>query len=163
MAAIFGIAFTVLIIWSNVYKTNNPVCPDDFRDPQQEITAFSEWIDDFYKKNPNVTMTEMTRARVDFWRDNNCTEALKRYDDYMAGNTDENTKRLIEINIDDEARKAQIIPICPNEYDNQENYIKAAGEWLNDFYHKNPTSTKDEVLSARMDFLLENGCEDLSH
>ena len=41
-------------------------------------------------------MEEMSRARVDFWIDNNCKEALKRYADYMSGNMDDETKQLIE-------------------------------------------------------------------
>lgn len=42
------------------------------------------------------------KYRRNFWRESNCTGALKRYEDYMAGNVDEETKRLIETVIKDE-------------------------------------------------------------
>ena len=80
----------------------------------------------------------------------------------MAGNVDEETKQLIEMVIKEEVIKNQRTPVCPDEYENQEDYIKAVGEWLGDFYDKNPNITKDEMLSARKNFLFENGCKELS-
>jgi len=74
----------------------NPICPDDFKDPEQEVAAFDEWAKDFMYKNPTATIKEFSKARRDFYLENNCKEALKRYDDYMAGNVDEETKQLIE-------------------------------------------------------------------
>ena len=41
-------------------------------------------------------MSEMSMARKDFYIENSCKEALKRYESYMAGNVDEETKQLIE-------------------------------------------------------------------
>ena len=77
-------------------------CPDDFKNSKEEIAFFSKWLDNFYSKKPNATMKEMSRARVDFWIDNNCKEALKRYADYMSGNVDDETKQLIETIIKEE-------------------------------------------------------------
>lgn len=77
-------------------EQTNPVCPDDFKDPKQEIASFVKWSEKFWEDNPSATMSDFSQARVNFWRENKCAEALKRYDDYMAGNMDEETKRLIE-------------------------------------------------------------------
>ncbi|KKS44993.1 MAG: hypothetical protein UV10_C0036G0002 [Candidatus Azambacteria bacterium GW2011_GWA1_42_19] len=159
---ILGILLVVGVTVSMVYKSNNPICPDDFKDPKREIAAFSEWGKEFWENNPNATVSDFSQARVDFWRENNCTKALKRYEDYMAGNVDEETKQLIEMVIKEEVIKNQRTPVCPDEYENQEDYIKAVGEWLGDFYDKNPNITKDEMLSARKNFLFENGCKELS-
>ena len=137
-----------------------PICPDDFKDPKKEIASFSKWTDEFYQNNPKATMKEMSDARVAFWRDNNCNEALKRYDAYIAGNIDGETKQLIEMVAKEELLKNQRAPICPDEYENQESYIEAVGQWAGDFYDKNPNTTKEEVLSARKDFLIRSGCKE---
>lgn len=87
-------------------EQTNPICPDDFEDPKQEIASFVKWGEEFWVDNPSATVSDFSQARINFWRENNCTEALKRYEDYMAGNVDEETKRLIEIVIKEEMKKA---------------------------------------------------------
>lgn len=154
------LAFGVYV--NNGYKYNKPICPDDFKDPKQEIASFTQWVKEFAEKYPNATNSDLSKARKDFYIKNNCTEALKRYDDYMAGNIDEDTKKLIEMVIKQEMAENKRVPVCPDEYENQEDYIKVAGEWLGNFYDKNPNTTKEEMLSARMNFLIENGCRDMS-
>ncbi len=49
-------------------------------------------------------------------------------------------------------------PICPFDFTDKGEYIKDLGSWLDDYYRKNPNTTKENVLKARMDFLLESGC-----
>ena len=158
---ILGAILAIGVAVSMVYKSNNSICPDDFKDPKQEIASFSEWVKEFTEKYPNATNSDLSKARRDFYIENNCTEALKRYDDYMAGNVDEKTKKLIEMVIKEEIITNQRTPICPDEYKNQEDYLKDVAVWLGDFYDKNPNTTKDEMLSARMNFLIENGCREL--
>ena len=145
-----------------VWKSNNPICPDDFKDPKQEIASFEKWANDFYDKNPSASIAEMSKARVNFWTDNNCKEALQRVKDYESGKVDKETQQLIEMTIREEMIKNKRTPICPDEYENEEDYLKDVEQWLGDFYDKNPNTTKDEILSARKNFLLENGCKELS-
>lgn len=80
-------------------QSNQPICPDDFKDPKLEIASFTEWANKFWENNPNATTLDFSQARVNFLRENNCTQALKRYDDYMAGNVDKETQQLIEMTI----------------------------------------------------------------
>lgn len=159
---ILAILIVVGVAINMVWKSNNPICPDDFKDPKQEIASFEKWVNDFYDNNPSASITEMSKARVDFWTENNCKEALQRVKDYKSGKVDKETQQLIEMTIREEMIKNKITPICPDEYENEEDYIKAVGQWLGDFYDKNPNTTKDEILSARKNFLIESGCKELS-
>jgi len=79
----------------------------------------------------------------------------------MAGNVDEETKQLIEMIAKEELIKNKRAPICPDEYENQESYVEAVGQWASDFYDKNPNTTKEEVLSARKAFLIKNDCKEI--
>ena len=76
-----------------VFISKNPVCPDDFETSEEKTIAFEKWVDDFYNKNPEATISEMSKARVDFWEDNNCKEALKRYADYVGEKVDKEKKQ----------------------------------------------------------------------
>lgn len=49
-------------------------------------------------------------------------------------------------------------PICPLDYKDQEVYMEDLANWTIDYYRKNPNTTKEQALKARMDFLLESGC-----
>lgn len=53
-------------------------------------------------------------------------------------------------------------PICPLDFKNQEEYLETVVSWLNNYYKTNPDASKEEVLTARMDYLLEMGCVDMS-
>jgi len=74
------------------YKANKPICPNDFPTSEERVTTTIKWIDDFYNNNPNASVVELSKARVDFYIKHNCKEALQRFEDYMAGNTDKETK-----------------------------------------------------------------------
>ena len=159
---ILVVLIVVGVVINMVWKSNNPICPDDFKDPKQEIASFEKWANDFYDKNPSASIAEMSKARVNFWTDNNCKEALQRVKDYESGKVDKETQQLIEMTIREEMIKNKRTPICPDEYENEEDYLKDVEQWLGDFYDKNPNTTKDEILSARKNFLLGNGCKELS-
>ena len=145
------------------YKTNNPICPDDFKDSKQKIALFTEWGKEFWENNPNATVRDFSKARVNFWKENNCTEALKRYDDYMAGNVDEDTKKLIEDVITEEMAKNQENSACPNDFVSIGEEFISFGEWWEDFTISNPDASMPEMLRERRNFYIENNCiEDLA-
>lgn len=76
----------------------NPLakCPQDYENSDEKIAAFEKWTNDFYDKNPNASLGDFSEARKDFYIQNNCKEALQRYEDYRAGNVDPKTKEMIE-------------------------------------------------------------------
>lgn len=75
------------------------ICPDDF--PQgdageaAQMAAIDKWTNDFYDANPGASLTAWSAARYQFWVDNNCTAALKRYSEYQAGNADPATMQRV--------------------------------------------------------------------
>ena len=102
----------LILIMVGINKTYpiNPVCPDDFKDSNAKIASFSEWVKDFTEKYPNATNSDLSKARREFYVKNNCMTSLKRYDDYVAGNVDKETKQLIEMVIKEELKKAGQLP-----------------------------------------------------
>ncbi len=88
-----------------VSKPKSPVCPNDSKDSRVETVSFYGWLEGFIDDNQSFPGKEMSRARVDFWIDNNCKEALKMYADYMSGNVDKETQQLIEMVIKEEIKK----------------------------------------------------------
>ena len=54
-------------------------------------------------------------------------------------------------------------PICPLDFEDKNEYVESAANWLIDYLKKNPeASSEEEVLKARADYLLEMGCVDMS-
>jgi len=83
---------------------NSPKCPEDFSNSEEKVSAFDKWTKNFYEKNPDASIGDLVDARNNYYRENNCTEALKRYNDYIAGDVDSGIKQMIE-EIVDEALK----------------------------------------------------------
>lgn len=77
-------------------KSNNPICPDDFKDSNQKVASFSKWVKEFTEKYPNATDSDLSEARKNFYIENNCTEELKRYNEYVSGNVDQETSQLTQ-------------------------------------------------------------------
>jgi len=153
-----GLLVVGAVVVSMVYKSHNPICPDDFKDSEKEIASFSKWTDEFYQNNPNATIKEMSQARVAFWRENNCKEALKRYDDYMAGNADEETKQLIETATKETMIKNQVTPICPDDFEDISEEFLTFYDWWKNFIANNPNASMLEMLRERRNFYVKNNC-----
>lgn len=52
-------------------------------------------------------------------------------------------------------------PTCPLDFKDSEEYVKTVADWLSDYYKKNPDASREEVMNARMDYLLKMGCVDM--
>lgn len=135
-----------------------PICPDDFKDSNEKIASFSEWVKEFTEKYPNATDSDLSRARKSFYIENNCTEALKRYEDYIAGNVDKKTKQMIEGVIKEAILKKQINPICPSDIEDSKERTGRFTYWLGEFEHKNPNASIKETAEARKDFYIKYNC-----
>jgi hypothetical protein len=79
------------------YRVKAPICPDDFKTAEESTAAFIIWENNFYKNNPNALLADMGNARKDFYIQNNCTEALKRYN----GNVDTETKTVVDTTLNE--------------------------------------------------------------
>jgi hypothetical protein len=137
-----------------VYKSNNPICPNDFKDSKKKITFLHEWSEEFLKNNPDASIADISKARVDFWIDNNCKEVLRKYANGMV------EKYSTEILKELQSKKTSI---CSDEYKNRGDYLIAVTQWFGDFYDKHPADiTRDEMLFARKNFLIESDCKETS-
>ena len=67
-------------------------CPDDYGNDDagsaEYMVAMDKWTNDFFDAHPGATLSDWSRARHQFWVDNNCTAALQRYEDAKAFNAD---------------------------------------------------------------------------
>lgn len=67
-------------------------CPDDFADDDagsaEYLAAINQWTNDFYDTHPGATLSEWSRARYQFWVDNDCVEALRGYREVKEGSAD---------------------------------------------------------------------------
>jgi len=72
------------------------ICPDDFKNSQAKVNAFKVWVDDFFTKNPEANLFDMSIARKEFYEKNNCINALKRFNDYTSGKLDSKTYKTVD-------------------------------------------------------------------
>lgn len=70
-------------------------CPDSFTNSDEKIADLKKFSDAYYVQHPNATEVDLSEEMVNQWKANNCTEALKRYNDYLSGNVDANTKATL--------------------------------------------------------------------
>lgn len=91
-----GIVVLVAVITFVSYgsKSSNSLakCPQDFTDSDEKNADFDRWAKDFYDKNPTASVVDLAKARVNYYKENNCTEAIKRFEDFTAGRVDEKTR-----------------------------------------------------------------------
>jgi hypothetical protein len=71
-------------------------CPDDYKTSEEQMTALNEWTNNFYDDHPGASLGDWNRARYQFWVDNRCTEALKRYNEAKSGKADPETMNFIK-------------------------------------------------------------------
>ena len=132
-------------------------CPDDFKDPEEEIASFTAWVKEFTEKYPNATNSDLAEARRSFYVENNCAEALKRHDDYISGNVDEQTRRLIETVIKEEMLKKST---CPFDFKDRNERNSSFVEWEKEFRKNNPSANISDMAKARKQFYIENNCKE---
>jgi len=93
---IAGLLISVVVMVNWVYKTNNPICPDDYNDPNEQAAALDKWLGSFYDSNPDATIAEMGEARKDFFVKHHCKEALQRLEDIQSGKADPEIVQMID-------------------------------------------------------------------
>lgn len=94
------LAFVVFV--KNDFKMDSSLCPDNIENSEEKIAAFDNWTTEFYNNNPDATISDLSKARKDFYAKNGCTEVLERMKDYESGTIDEETRQLIEGVINEE-------------------------------------------------------------
>ena len=87
--------------FSPVYSVINqqPICPDDYATAEEQTAAMGKWENEFFDSHQEALLMEMAQARLQFYKDNNCTAALQRYEDAKNGKADPETLQMIKSKI----------------------------------------------------------------
>ncbi len=80
-------------------------CSDEYADTDagsaEYLADFDKWTNNFYDTHPGAGLADWSKARYQFWEDNNCTESIEKYNEAKAGKADPATMRLINNGIKD--------------------------------------------------------------
>ncbi len=75
------IVFAVLVLFTWLaYEPSGPMCPGDFKTFEESAEAFDEWLVAYLEAHNDASMSDVSVARKQFYIDNNCTEALERFE-----------------------------------------------------------------------------------
>lgn len=96
----FVVMCVLLTVYLNYNGNTYQKCPDEYGDDDasftQKMVDFDNWTKEFYETNPDASLSDLSRARYDFYVKNNCTSSIKRYEDAVAGKGDPETIKLID-------------------------------------------------------------------
>ncbi|MDO8518286.1 MAG: hypothetical protein Q7S26_03290 [bacterium] len=99
---ILGGALLLLGIWAFVsYGPYHQKCPDEYTTSEEHLAAVEKWTNDFYDKNPDASLGDWAAARHNFYKKNNCKEALQRVEDYDSGKADPASKKIVDEVVDE--------------------------------------------------------------
>lgn len=60
-------------------------CPDEYantdRGSAEYLKDFDLWTNDFYDNNPEATLADWSKARYNYWVENDCQAAIARYNE----------------------------------------------------------------------------------
>ena len=71
------LVFTFGVYLNNGYRANGLICPDDFKNTDEENANFKSWVSNYVDKNSATSSFEVYQARRNFYKENNCLEILK--------------------------------------------------------------------------------------
>ena len=98
---VLGGAVLIVGIWTFVsYSPYHQKCPDEYKTSEESTAAVIQWTNDFYDKNPDASLSDWAAARHNFYKKNNCKEALQRAEDYDSGKADPASKKIVEDSVD---------------------------------------------------------------
>ena len=109
----------VLLLW-NFYLYYHPKittvhqkCQDDY---STNITGtaeynvdFDTWTNNFYDTYPSATLSDWSKARYQFWVDNNCLAAIERYNEVKDNHGDTAKMKALEIMVSEMVNNPQYI------------------------------------------------------
>lgn len=101
LIAIIFITFSIIIYFIYGPAPNiSSRCPDDYPDTDvglaEKMADMDRWTNSFYNTHPNATLSDWSKARYQYWIDNDCKEALERYKEVKDGNADPTEMELIK-------------------------------------------------------------------
>jgi len=109
----FGIIPIIICSIFYIYKSSvlnhiKEKCPDEYgtddASSAEYLADFDKWTNNFYDNHPDATLSEWSKARYQFWLDNDCAQAIKRYNEVRDGNADPVIMNEIENSIQEAIR-----------------------------------------------------------
>ena len=75
-------------------------CPDDYPDTDaglnEKMADMDKWTNNYYDKHPSASLSDWSKARLEYWKDNKCEKAIKRYNEAKSGKADPETMNFIK-------------------------------------------------------------------
>lgn len=90
--AIITVIIIGVIVYISINRETTQIytykCPEAYAEDEvgtiEYRKAITGWTSEFFKENPNATMSDWSKAKTQLWIDNNCTVAMQR--SKMSGN-----------------------------------------------------------------------------
>jgi len=100
---IFIIICTIFYLYTSKDRPIHQKCPDEYGTDDagsaEYLADFDKWTNSFYDKHPGASLSEWSKARYQFWIDNDCIKAIQSYKEAKEGNADPVIMDGIENNI----------------------------------------------------------------
>jgi len=100
--AIILLTIGVFFCFHYIKKQASPhqKCPDEYgtddKGSAEHLQATNKWTNDFFDAHPGATLSDWSKARYQFWVDNNCSKALHRYQEAKDGKANPAEVNLID-------------------------------------------------------------------
>ena len=65
------------------------------------MADIDKWTNAFFDEHPDASLSDWSKARYQYWVDNNCTEAIERYNQAKEGKADPASMQRIRKGIQD--------------------------------------------------------------
>lgn len=104
---IFLLAIIAIFYFYYVQQPNAQAkCPEDYPETETDLAerkiATDKWIKNFYATNPDASLSDFSRARYNFYMDNDCSATLEKYFEMESTDTETEEEKIIRETIQEE-------------------------------------------------------------
>jgi len=103
-----------VIIFTNTFSTEqvrvHQKCSNEYADTDagsaEYLADFDKWTNGFYDTHPGATLSDWSKARYQFWVDNDCEAQLRGYKDAQEGKGDQATIENVRASIQEAVKNS---------------------------------------------------------
>ena len=71
-------------------------CPDDYKTDEERNYAFDDFVSFYYEYNPSGSFDYLAESRIEFYRRNDCSQALDRFNSSKMEDIEPGWKNIAE-------------------------------------------------------------------